>query len=366
MIRRRTKPDGLPYRVYERKGKRTYSIGYKMDNSRWAFRYSCDIQDHQKVLELKRLAVTKANQMQFSQPIGGTTSLIEAWFEWQDTLPVNSGQRRADSTLAENKRESKNLKDAFGHLEPNDITKADGYAYLDACASANRAAKGNKEVALLQVILEFGIRIGKLNINPLAGIRKNVIKTTIPKRYVTDVEIDLALKIGRLKGGSRLIVALALRTAWLCVRRSVEVRAITMHAITDNGIVWHDGKNKEKAPVMIEWTPDLRETITEALNITRNHVAGSMYLFGNMKGQKYTKGGWKSVLDDLMQECVKYATENQIAFKPFSLQDCRPKGITDKLTMGHQDVLDATNHTSERMLKKHYDRREMKVAKPVE
>ena len=44
--------------------------------------------------------------------------------------------------------------------------------------------------------------------------------------------MDLAVSVGRRLGGARLIVALALKTAWLCVRRSVEVRAI-MRAIQD-------------------------------------------------------------------------------------------------------------------------------------
>ena len=41
MIRRREKPDGLPYRVYERRGVRVYSIGYKGDGGAWAFRLQC-------------------------------------------------------------------------------------------------------------------------------------------------------------------------------------------------------------------------------------------------------------------------------------------------------------------------------------
>ena len=45
MIRRRVHPDGLPARVYERKGVRVYSIGYKLANGAWAFRFQCDVTD---------------------------------------------------------------------------------------------------------------------------------------------------------------------------------------------------------------------------------------------------------------------------------------------------------------------------------
>ena len=39
---------------------------------------------------------------------------------------------------------------------------------------------------------------------------------------------------------------------------------------------------------LVTATPyELAATIAEALAIKRHHVAGTMYLFGNMKGQKY-------------------------------------------------------------------------------
>lgn len=54
-----------------------------------------------------------------------------------------------------------------------------------------------------------------------------------------------------------------------------------------------------------------------------------------------------------------------MAFQPFSLQDCRPKGVSDKLAQGDLDVMDATLHTSERMVRQVYDRRKVRVAKPA-
>lgn len=364
MIRRREKPDGLPFRVYERKGARVYSIGYKQADGKWAFRYSCPVEDRQQISGLRAQAISEAALIgQGVHTTGQTDELIAAWFEHQQSMPIGDPNRRAESTLAENKREAENLKKAFGHMDPGEITKADGYAYLDACAQAGRAAKGNKEMALMHLILEHGVRIGRLPFNPLQGLRK--LKTRVNKRYVTDAELDLAVEIGRLKGGPRHIVAMALKTAYLCTRRSVEVRAIKRDAITADGVLWHDGKNKDKPPVLIEWTPELRATINEALQIKRHHVAGTMYLFGNMKGQRYTKGGWKAVLDDLMFDCVAEAERRGISFARFSLQECRPKGATDKLNAGHSDAKDALGHTTDRMLGQVYDRRQVKKAAPV-
>jgi integrase len=68
------------------------------------------------------------------------------------------------------------------------------------------------------------------------------------------------------------------------------------------------------------------------------------------------------------QQWTEYASEAKargIKFTPFSLQDCRPKGVSDKLASGQIDTQDATGHTSERTIRQVYDRRAVKKAKPV-
>lgn len=140
----------------------------------------------------------------------------------------NDVRKRAASTLAENRREAANIKKAWGHLDVIDITRTMGYEYLDACFKATdkdghprpRPEKGNKEMALGRLILEYGIRKGLIETNPLDRLTKN--RTVSEKRYVTHEEMELAVETVRKFGGARLIVALALKTAWLCIRRSVE------------------------------------------------------------------------------------------------------------------------------------------------
>ncbi len=363
MIRRRANPDGLPFRVYERVGLRVYSIGYKMKSGKWAYRYECPVGDTRQIAKLRRKAILESAKVENDVPIGGFAGLVKAWFEWQEKLPASDKRKRADSTIAENRREADNLTVAWGHFEPSEITRAMGYEYLEACVDGNRAEKGNKEVALARLILEYGVKKSKLEVNPLVGLTKNQINRT--RRLVSAQEMALAVEMGRRHGGSRLIVALGLRTAWLCVRRSVEVRAITRDAIKPEGIVWTDGKDATKAKILIEWSDELRATIEEALKIKRNHVAGTLYLFGNMQGQKYTKGGWKAILHDLMTSCEAEAKARRIEFKKFNLQDCRPMGVSDKLDRGDTDTQDATLHTDGKMISRVYDRRAQKRAKPA-
>lgn len=375
MIRRREKPDGLPFRVYERHGVRKYSIGYKGVDGVWAYRLTCSIDDKPKIAQLRREAVKKANEIGMGAPTEGSFSaLADAWLKRQRALPSGTEGKRADSTLAENERELAMLKKGFGLMPVAQMEKADAYEYLDACLLARdkkgnprpRPEKGNKEIGLARVVLEYGVRVRLITSNPFDGVEKLV--TAKSDRWVSDSELALAVEVGRKMGGPQHIVALALRTAWLCVRRSVEVRALTRDQITDPGIVWKGAKRQKGQTVktaLIEWSAELKTTIDEALAIKRNKIAGSWYVFGNLNGQRYTKGGWKKTLSNLMVECVAEAERRRIAFAPFSLQDCRPKGVSDKLEQGDKDTMDATLHTSERMIRQVYDRRRIRVAKPT-
>lgn len=370
MGRRRERPDGLPYRVYERYGTHRYSIGYKLPEGKWAFRLHCDAADRKSIANLRREAIGKAVGIaQVAHAADSVAAHVDAWFEWQESLPVKSERKRAPSTLAENKREAIRLKEVFGHMPISGLEKRDAYLYQDACEEANRAAKGNKEVSLMRTILEHAVRVGALRTNPFDGVKR--VPTVRTDRLVTGRELIHALRTGRQLGGPQHIVALALVTAYLCVRRSVEVRALRTEQITSKGIVWTAAKRRPgQAAVkgLIQWSPRLRRTIDEALAVRRNDGVESAYVFGNLRGQPYTKGGWKATLAVLMRTCVTRAGDRPggpMRFRPFSLQDCRPMGVSTKLQKGASDVKDATLHTSERMISLVYDRRKVRVATPT-
>jgi hypothetical protein len=376
MIRPRAKPDGLPTRVYERFGERTYSIGHKGTGGAWSFRLNCPVAERGKIAELRLEAVRRAADIESGAPINGSfAALSAAWLKWQEGLPDGAPGKRAASTLAENRREIDALKRSFGHLHVPEMEKGDAYDHLDACLLAKdkhgnlrpRPEKGNKEIALAHVMLEWSVRRRWIKANPFDGVEKLI--TEKKQRAVAAQELALAVEVGRRLGGPQHIVALACKTAWLCVRRSVEVRAMTRDQIDDaRGIYWKAAKRQrwqaEKVG-LIEWSPELRATIDEALAIKRSKLAGAWYVFGNLSGQKYTKGGWKKTLSVLMAACVEEAARRKLAFAPFSLQDCRPMGVSDKLARGDRDVQDATMHDSERMIRQVYDRRRVRVAKPA-
>jgi hypothetical protein len=354
---------------------RLYSIGHKGEGGHWTFRLTCPVSDQARVAELRREAVSRAMQLSLGAPREGTFgALIDAWFERQEKLPRSAEGKRADSTLAENRREAENLRKAMGHMRVQDIEKADAYEYLDACLlavdqtgqSRPRPEKGNKEIALARVILEFGVRTRLIVENPFDGVEK--LRTAKRDRFVTDEELALAVEVGRRLGGPQHICALALKTAFLCLRRSVEVRAFTRDQIKPDGIVWRAAKRQPGQAdryALIEWSGELKATVDEALSIERSKLAGTWYVFGNLRGQRYTKGGWKATLAKLMDECCAEAGRRGIGFQRFSLQDCRPMGVSEKLSKGDADVIDATLHTSERMVRQVYDRRRVRTATPA-
>lgn len=375
MIRPRFRPDGLPPNVHERFGKRLYSIGYKGADNRWRFRLSCPVADRAKIAELRIQALRKTEDIRTGAPANGSfAALADAWLKWQEELPAGTTGKRASSTIDENRREISALKRSFGTMQVSEMEKADAYEHLDACLIARdkkgnprpRPEKGNKEISLAHTMLEWSVRRRWIAANPFDGVER--LRVAKDARAVTAQELALSLEVGRSMGGPQHIVALALRTAWLCLRRSVEVRAFTRDQISEDGIRWESGKRRAGNPakiVLIEWSPELKATVDEALAIKRNELAGSWYVFGNLSGQRYTKGGWKATLAKLMSRCVNVAAERKIAFAPFSLQDCRPIGTSDKLARGDADVVDAMLHTSERMVRQVYDRRRERKAKPA-
>lgn len=97
----------------------------------------------------------------------------------------------------------------------------------------------------------------------------------------------------------------------------------------------------------------------------RASADGLPYRVYERYGQRYTTSGWGKLMGTLMDNCEALAAERKIEFTRFSLQHCRPKGVSDKLRNGDDDVRDATRHTSEKMIATVYDRRDMKKSTPA-
>ena len=367
MTRPRQLQDGLPYRVYERRGLQTYSVGYKSQDGTWAFRLNCPIKDSKAIAKLRREATRRSLSMNTeAAEITTVGHLIDDWFKFQCNLPEKSTRKRAQSTIDENVREARSLRDVFGPMAIADIKPHHSYSYLDKCDTIGRGPKGNKEISLLSAFMQRAVRLGIIDVNPVHGVDK--LATAPSTRYVEDEELELSLTAGRQRGGSAHLAALALRVAYLCVRRSTEALDLRYTDISEDGIRWVGKKRQPadfKRAVLIKWSPDLRAAIAEARTvrgqIDRNPAE---FVFGTQSGTRYTRGGWKKTLSRLMEGCEEYANAKGIPFTKFNLQDQRPKGVTDKMTAGHLDVQDATLHKTKKLIDMVYDRRRIRVAQP--
>lgn len=209
-------------------------------------------------------------------------------------------------------------------------------------------------------MLEFGRRRGVLETNPCRGIKYN--KTRPKTSYIDDASRDLVMRVARERAGSYWVLALCLRVAYLTVSRPDEMR----QGIGTQGVRLVVGKRKKGQALkhkLIEWLPELRAAVDEAVSLQRTT---SMYVFGNTDGRPYTVSGFNTILRRLMVHCEKKAEEEGIAFTRFTLSDMRPAAVTDRVDEGDEHITNATGHNSERMVKQVYDRRKTKKARATE
>lgn len=367
MIARRKKPDGLPFRLYVYQGIRKTSYWYKhRDNTRETLAEARTV-DKAAVIKARKDAIEKANHINEGVSIkGSVTELIEKYFDWQENLPSSSELRKAQTTLDGNHQEAKNIVKFFGNMDPSAVKPKHCYAYQDARIQSGAGPTANKELALLSAVYEFARRRGLLEINPCRGIKRVPTK---PKTFLlNEDDLEFAVEISRKLGGSFFIQGLAAKVCYLTLKRPAEILSLTRKQISADGIIFTAAKRKAgQADIqgLITWSPELRAAIEEALSIKRQDGASLINVFGNQAGQRYSRSGWGTLWNRFMAHCIKAAEAQGRSFARFTLADCRPAGVTDKRAAGATDTQDATLHSDARMIERHYDRRRVRVAKPV-
>lgn len=365
MTKRRVVADGLPFRLYRRIGKFKVSFFYKLPDGKWEFRFTAPSNNPEAIAEIRVAAILRAEELNGNIPKAGTIGeLINKYFNWQNSMKTGDLRKKAQSTLIENKRESKNLEKVFGKLVPSAIKPKHVYSYLSIRADSGAPAKANKEIALFSAILEFGRMRGELETNPCRDIRYNPTKPSA--KFVETKDLEFALTEARIRGGSYLVMALCFYAAYLTASRPEEMRSLTLLSIKERGLEISLGKRRstqlEKSK-LIKWSPNLKATIDEALVLQRT---GSILVFGNAAGQQYTRSGWATNWTRLMIYCEKKAVTEGVSFERFSLANMRSKAVTARKERGDINIKDATGHGSERMIDKTYDRRVVKESNATE
>ncbi|WP_348699589.1 hypothetical protein [Duganella fentianensis] len=89
MIGRRNSPDGLPFRLYIRKGKFKTSTGYKQPDGKWEFRLSAPTNNPEAVAKIRKDAIERAEVLNGKVVGPGTVAaLFKKYFEWQESCPA--------------------------------------------------------------------------------------------------------------------------------------------------------------------------------------------------------------------------------------------------------------------------------------
>lgn len=168
-----------------------------------------------------------------------------------------------------------------GHMHPDDLTLQDVAAYLEMRLEAGRGAIGNKEMAVLSSIYDYGLRIRACVGNPCRGVRRN--KERERTCYVDDESFRTALRAAR-PGLRHLLWA-----AYLTGFRQQDLRNLTKDDIMPDGIRVRqskDGKHELRL-----WTESLRKLVRRALERSK-----CRYVFTNEHGQHWSREAVKSAM----------------------------------------------------------------------
>jgi integrase len=192
---------------------------------------------------------------------------------------------KAPKTQHDYRRYLGRLREVFGDCRLTSVRRSDIAQYLD-----RRSAKieGNREIACLSSVFQSAIRWGWCDENPCRGAPRN------PERRRLRLPTDAELAAIRMAASEQLrcMVDLVLLTGL----RKGDLLKIRLPDLDDRGL--RVEVQKTGAVVTFEWSEELRE-VTERARCLRRRV-GSLFLFANRRGQRYTTSGfdsiWKSAL----------------------------------------------------------------------
>lgn len=216
--------------------------------------------------------------------------------------------KKAPRTRANNEREIEPLRAVFGHMEPDEITPQDIYAYMDHRRRRVKRRKpdgtieeievpapiaANREVALLSSIFSHAIRWGLASDNPCRLVVRNT--ETPRRRYVEEHEyravyaiappiIQCAMDIARLTG----------------LRLGDILRLNERDNIREDGLYVETGKTGKR--LLFEWTEELRAVIDRARAL-RGKVRG-LTIIATQTGQTYTLTGFEAIWQRVMKRAV--------------------------------------------------------------
>lgn len=287
---------------------------------------------------------------------GRTLSNVFVRYKTEITpLPIN-GRPRTKESIDNELRTIDRFDRLFGHMRQDSLTQQMLYQYIDKRLDERAELKGqNKpapsagrhDVRFLKKVLTKGIKWGAGTTNAVINLEFDADPSDL--REVTQEEFDAVYALAN----ERMQVAMDL-AANIGQRRG-DLLKIREEHITDEGINIDQGKTG--APIIVEWSPALHETVERARAIKPD--IPKVFLLRTRSGKPYTSNGFKSIWQRLQRRAMKKG----VITSRFKFHHLRKKAATDKADLtteeeardllGHEDIKTTrTNYLTHRKRKK--------------
>lgn len=247
--------------------------------------------------------------------------------------------KKAKNTQASQSKQLDHLKRSFGHFNPSQIRPKHIAEYHDAIG-ANAPYQANRELALITHVLKYAVRWGYIDDNPAREIQRHPEHAR--KRYVTHDELQA------VANAAPPWIKILMTLAYLTGQRRADLLSMTKDQVREDGI--YIRQSKTGTQLLIEWTPELKAAIDEAITTLPDPGVSSMYVICDNRGQRRRDAAFTTAWTRLMDKCIAYG----VITEKFQFRDIRAKAGSD--SDGKQ-----LGHRSEAMLKRHYKRLPEKV-----
>lgn len=266
-------------------------------------------------------------ELHAERPIAKTMGAVFDRYEL-DVLPD-----KAKSTQKDQARQLKNLRRAFGHMDPNDLRQPHAIQYRDKRAQKAKTA-ANREMQLLKHVCTKAVEWGVAEVNRLRGMR--MLPTKPRQRYVTDEELRT------LRNLASPMVQCVIDLAVLTGLRRGDIFRLEKSDYGSDGLLVKPSKTADSTGVtmLFEVTDELKSVLERAISLPpRNRTC----IVCNRKAKAYTKNGFDSVWGRLMRKATDPKSASQV--EKFEFRDFRRKSASDEIDevvaqhrLGHASV----------------------------
>ena len=222
------------------------------------------------------------------------------------------------------------LRAVFGSMAPHEVLPKDIYGYR----SRRPKVSANREIALLSTVMQYGVELGLLNVNPCRSVKRNTEKPR--DRYVTDEEFQA------VRSAASESVRLAMDIAYQTGLRMADILKLTLRDVGESGITIRT--NKDRKNLVFTWTPELRAVVERS----RQRKVTGLALVCTRDGGKYSESGFKSV----WQRLIVKAFKTGIIAERFQFRDLRGKTGSDS-----DDAQKLLAHNNAATTNRHYKRK---------